>query len=53
MELYYRINKTMPQLKRTIYRIKNIGKSAYESYFCVVYSLNYDADHEKYRNSTT
>ena len=53
MELYYRINKTMPQLKRTIYRIKNIGKPAYESYFCVVYSLNYDADHEKYRNSTT
>ena len=41
------LNKTISQLKRRIYKIKNIFKPAYESYFCVVYSLNDDADHIK------
>ena len=47
MERCYYINKTIPQLKRTICRIKNLYKPAYKPYFCVVYSLNDDADHVK------
>ena len=46
MVRYYRINKTKSQLRRTIYRI-NICQPIYEPYFCVVYSLNDDADHVK------
>ena len=47
MDGYYRINKTKSQLRRTIYRIKNIFQPIYEPYFRVVYSLNDDADHVK------
>ena len=47
MDGYYRINKTKSQLRRTIYRIKNICQPIYEPYFRVVYSLNDDADHVK------
>ena len=42
IERYYRINKRISQLKRTICRINNICKPVYEPYFCVVYSLNDD-----------
>lgn len=47
MDRYYRIKKTKSQLRRTICRIKNICQPTYEPYFCVVYSLNDDADHVK------
>ena len=43
LEKYYRWNKTFTQLKRTIYRIKNLSKSDYEFYICVVYSINSDS----------
>ena len=43
LEKYYRWNKTFTQLKRTIYRIKNLSKSDYEPYICVVYSINSDS----------
>ena len=43
LEKYYRWNKTFSQLKRTIYRIKNVSKSDYEPYICVVYSVNSDS----------
>ena len=40
IERYYRWNKTIPQLKRTIYRIKNVSRSENEPYMCIVYFLN-------------
>ena len=43
LEKYYRWNKTFTQLERTIYRIKNLSKSDYEPYICVVYSINSDS----------
>ena len=43
LEKYYRWNKTFTQLKRTIYTIKNLSKSDYEPYICVVYSINSDS----------
>ena len=43
LEKYYRRKKTFSQLKRTIYRIKNLSKSDYEPYICVVYSINSDS----------
>ena len=36
-------NKTFTQLERTIYRIKNVLKSDYEPYICVIYSINSDS----------
>ena len=43
LEKYYRLNKTFTQLKRTICRIKNVSKSNYEPYICVVYFINSDS----------
>ena len=43
LEKYYRWNKTFTQLERAIYRIKNLSKSDYEPYICVVYSINSDS----------
>ena len=43
LEKYYRWNKTFTLLKRKIYRIKNVSKSDYEPYVCVVYSMNSDS----------
>ena len=36
-------NKTFTQLERTIYRIKNVLKSDYEPYICVIYPINSDS----------
>ena len=43
LEKYYRWNKAFTLLKRMIYRIKNVSKSDYEPYVCVVYSMNSDS----------
>ena len=43
LEKCYRWNKTFSQLKSTIYRIKNVSKSDYEPYLCVIYSINSDS----------
>ena len=43
LEKYYRWNKTFTQLKRTIYKIKNVSKSHYEPYICVVYAISSDS----------
>jgi len=40
IERYYRWNKSIPQLKRSIYRIRNILATEYHPYTCVVYSLH-------------
>ena len=43
-ERYYRWNKSIPQLKRTIYRIKNAMENVYHPFLCVVYSLHEDVE---------
>ena len=37
IERYYRWNKKIPQLKRTIYRVRNLLKTEFEPHLCVVY----------------
>ena len=44
IERYYRWNKSIPNLKRTIYQIKNMSTMLCNSFLCIVYTLHGDSE---------
>lgn len=42
LERYYRVNKSIPGLKRTIVRVKAFDSPKHEPHLCVVYSMEKD-----------
>ena len=50
IDRYYRQNKSFPNLRRLIVRIKAKSKKNYENYMCVVYSLTDTLDEDEERD---
>ena len=44
IEKYYRWNKSIPNLKRTIYRIKNMLTMLCNPFLCIIYTLHGDSE---------